>query len=229
MKPRDRQMLAVVVVVLVAIGGWFIAVRPTRSQAGKLQTQIASAQSQLSQAEAQVAAGLTAESQYTAYARQLKSIGTAVPADSQIPGLINELQAAATRNHIGFQAVTLASGSSSSSTSSAAAGTSTAGSTSSASTTFPSENFTLQFTGRYFTVADLLGTMDKFVVADNNRFDATGRLLTIGSVSFAAGPHGFPGVTASVTLSDYDLPSASLGSGSTSTAAGAPAADVLRK
>jgi hypothetical protein len=228
MSTRDRQLASLVAVVLVALAGWFLFVAPTRGQAGKLQTRISSEQSALTQAETEVSAGLSAESQYTTLVRQLRSIETAVPEDGQIPKLINELQAAAIRNRVGFQAVSLSSGSSTAgapgSTSTAAASTPTG-----SSTTFPGESFSLQFTGRYFTIVNLLGAMARFVISDNQRFKATGRLLTISSVSFGAGKSGFPGVTASVAVSDYDVPSTLLGTATTSTATGTPTADVISK
>jgi hypothetical protein len=95
-------------------------------------------------------------------------------------------------------------------------------------TAFPSQSFSLSFTGSYFAVADLLGTLANFVHADDKHFKASGRLISISSVSLtpgkAAGPTNtatVPGdVTASVTALDYDIPTASLASPSTTAAGG---------
>jgi hypothetical protein len=222
MTSRDKSLVAVVILLVIAVGGWFLLVQPKKSEAGRLQAEITSARSSLSQAQASVQTGLADEAEYKTYVKQLGSIQTAVPADDQIPQLINQLQAAADKAHVGFQEVSLTS---SSTLTTGAAPTSSA-------STFPTESFSLQFTGRYFAVASLLGTLSGYVQADNEHFKATGRLLNMGSVSLAAGPKGFPGVTASVSAVDYDIPTALLGDTSTtasSTATATPAADITAK
>jgi hypothetical protein len=217
MSARDRTIATVVAMLVVAIGGWFLLVAPKRSEASKLQTQVNAEQSNLRTAQASVQAGLVAERQYRVLHRQLASLQTAVPADSQIPTLINELQAAANKSKVGFQAVSLATSSSGSSTGSTstsattpAAASAAPSSSSSVATSFPSQTFTLQFSGRYFDVANLLGTLAGFVHADNKHFDATGRLLNMASVTETPGGKG---INATVTTIDYDVPTSLLGAG----------------
>lgn len=200
MSPRDRTILAAVLLVVVALGGWFLLVKPKQKQASQLQSQITSAQQSLNAAEAEVQNAAADEAKYKSYVRQLKSLRAAVPSDPQIPELINELQAAANKTKTSFQMVSL----SSSSTSTTSTPTTTT--TGAGSSQFPSQSFSLQFNGTYFTVANLLGRMTRFVIADNRRFKATGRLLNVGSVTFAAGPKGFPSVSATVNAVDYDVP-----------------------
>jgi Tfp pilus assembly protein PilO len=208
--------------VVVAVAGWLILVQPLKSQASSLQSRITTARSHLAQAEATVLAGETAEAEYKRYASQLSAVATAVPSDVQVPRLIVQLQAAADRNHTGFQTVSLTSSSSTPATSTPASALT--------SSALPSQGLSLEFTGGYFAVARLLGTLASFVKADNDKFSATGRLLTINSVSFAAGPGGFPKVSASVTASDYDIPAAlGLGTTSADTATATPAADITGK
>jgi Tfp pilus assembly protein PilO len=219
MKSRDKTVIAIVLMLVVALGGYYVLVHPKHKQATQLDAQIVSAQNALSQAEAEVQTALAAEAEYKTYVKQLKAINTAVPSDDQIPELINQLQSASTRNKIGFQAVSLAGG---------AAATATPASTT--STTFPSENFSLSFTGGYFSVARLLGNLAALVRADNKHFHATGRLLSIGTLSLSPGTSGK--VAASVTATDYDVPASLLPTSSTaattatSTSTGTPAAYV---
>ena len=220
MSSRDRNLLGVIVLLIVAVGGYFIVVAPKRHEASQLQSQIATSQTQLSQAEAEVQAGLTAEAQYKAYVGQLRSLRTAVPADAQIPALINELQDASNRNRVGFESVAV---SSASATAAAPAAAGTAAS-------FPSQSFSLSFTGNYFSVAGLLGTLSHFVQADNRHFRASGRLITIGSLTLSPQSSHSGAVTASVTAVDYDVPSALMATSSTSapgTPTATPAADVI--
>jgi hypothetical protein len=229
MSSRDRSLISLVALIVIAVGGYFLIVKPEHHKATQIQSQINSQQTALRQAEAQVQAGRDAEAQYTLYAHQLSSITAAVPSDEQVPELINELQAASTRNRVGFQSVST-SGSSSgaaavpastpaATTGAATTGTATAGAATTA-TAFPSQSFSLSFTGSYFHVADLLGTLAGFVQADDKHFSASGRLLSISGVSLTPGTSststnaktatGAGDVTASVTALDYDIPTASL-------------------
>jgi hypothetical protein len=224
MSSRDRSLISLVALIVIAVGGYFLIVKPEHHKAAQIQTQINSQQTALRQAEAQVQAGRDAEAQYTLYAHQLSSITAAVPSDEQVPELINELQAASTRNRVGFQSVST-SGSSSgaaavpASTPAPTTGAAATGAATTA-TAFPSQSFSLSFTGSYFHVADLLGTLAGFVQADDKHFSASGRLLSISGVSLTPGTSststnaktatGAGDVTASVTALDYDIPTASL-------------------
>jgi hypothetical protein len=228
MSSRDRSIISLVVLIVIAVGGYFVIVKPEHHKASQIQTQINSQQTALAQAEAQVQAGRDAEAQYTLYAHQLSSITAAVPSDEQVPELINELQAASTRNKVGFESVSTSGSTSSAaaapaSTPAATTPAATDGATAGAATTataFPSQSFSLSFTGSYFHVADLLGTLAGFVRADDKHFTASGRLLSISSVSLSPGTSSTStstsatadagDVTASVTALDYDIPTASL-------------------
>jgi hypothetical protein len=220
MSGRDRSLIAIIAVLVVAVGGWLILVRPVKSQANQLQAQITSAHTKLAQAEAAVRTGQAAEVEYKNFTAQLRAVSVAVPGATEVPRLIDQLQAAADRSHTGFVAVSLGA------SATPAAGPASTGTTAAAAT-IPSQGLTLDFTGGYFAVAKLLGTLAGFVHADNNDFSATGRLLTINTVSFSAGPHGFPGVSASVSASDYSIP-AGLSSSTTSigTTTATAAADI---
>ncbi len=211
MSNRDRSLLGVVLVLVVAVGGWFLLVQPKRNQADQLQTQITTARGALLQAEASVQAGLAAEAEYKKYVKQLKSIQTAVPTDDQVPELIDQLQAASTKSRIGFQTVSLSS--------SSAPTASAAGAGATTTSTFPSEQFALTFTGNYFKVADVLGIFERYVRADNKHFDATGRLLTLSMISLT--PLHTGSVTAAVTATDYDVPTALIGAPATTSGSGA--------
>jgi hypothetical protein len=233
MRQRDKTVIAVLVMIVIAVGGYFVLVKPKHHQADQLQAQIVTAQGQLSQAEAEVQSGLQAEKQYATYAKQLRAIKTAVPSDDQIPELINQLQAASSRNKVGFQTVSVGAVSTSTST---ATSTPATGATTAA---FPSESFNLSFTGSYFSVARLLGTLASYVRADDKHFHATGRLLSISTLSLSPGGASTPGVksgngdvSAAVTATDYAVPasllptSSTASSASTATSTGSPAAYI---
>jgi Tfp pilus assembly protein PilO len=228
MSSRDRSLIALVVLVIVAIGGYFLIVQPEHSKANKVEAKISSAHSDLLQAEQTVQQGELADAQYKSYSKQFKSITAAVPGDTQIPELINELQSASDRTKVTFQAVSVAG----------VPTTPTAPATGTAAITFPSQSFTLSFTGSYFAVANLLGQLANFVHADDKNFHATGRLLSISSVSESSGGSASPTtngtatptgtataaagsgqVTASVDALDYDVPASASGSSAAASSA----------
>ncbi len=228
MNSRDRSIIAVLVLIVIAIGGFLLVVAPKHHQSGQLQSQITSEQSDLRQTEARVQSDLSAEAQYSAYAKQLTKIKSAVPSDAQIPELINQLQAASTQTKISLQGVSV------SPSSSATAGTSS-------TAAFPSQSFNLSFTGSYFSVARLLGRLAAFVRIDDTHFHVTGRLISISTLSLTPGSGSSSSaassgmVTAAVTALDYDVPTGSLSDGSaavsssTPSSTATPAAEVARR
>jgi type II secretory pathway pseudopilin PulG len=118
---------------------------------------------------------------------------------------------------------TPAGGSSSSSSGSSSSGasgssSSTAGASSTAPSTplppgatigpagFPVEPFTFTFQGNFFHLADFLGRLQKFVVANNQRLSVSGRLMTLNAVTLAQNTGGFPQITATISATTYLLP-----------------------
>ena len=85
MTARDRTVLIVVLVAVAIVGAWFALIEPKRSEAGKLGAEVTAAQTQLTQAQAQVAAGEAAKSSYASYYNALAKLGEAMPTDSSGP------------------------------------------------------------------------------------------------------------------------------------------------
>jgi Tfp pilus assembly protein PilO len=205
MSARDKKIVGAVVLVLIAVLGYVALIEPQHSRASAVRSQTASVRSKLARAESQVAAGVATEGQYRVLAGQLRSINTAVPGDAQIPQLIEELQGASTASHVRFETVAV----------SGSAATAAATSTTATTGSLPSQSYSLTFTGNYFAVTGLLGRLAAFTRIDNTHFQATGRLITIGTLSLSPGGSGSPAgsagsgaVTAQVTADDYDVPTA---------------------
>lgn len=106
-----------------------------------------------------------------------------------------------------------ASSSSTSSTTASAAG----GTTASSSATlppgavvgpagFPVEPFTFTFQGNFFNLANFLGRLQRFVVANNQKVSVSGRLMTLNAITLGPGAAGFPQVQATISASTYLLP-----------------------
>jgi hypothetical protein len=71
---------------------------------------------------------------------------------------------------------------------------------------FPIEPFTFTFGGNFFHLADFLGRLQRFVVANNQRLSVSGRLMTLNAISLAPSSNGFPQITATISATTYLLP-----------------------
>ena len=127
--------------------------------------------------------------------------------------MIYQLQAAATAAHVDFRDLALASGNSSTTPlpGTAAATQAAAAALPPGATVgpagFPTEPFTFTFRGNFFHLADFLGRVQRFVVANNKGVSVTGRLMTLNAISLGPGPNGFPQISASIAASTYLIPS----------------------
>ena len=110
MTGRDRTVLVVVVVLVAIVGSWLLVIQPKRSEAGKLASQINSAQAQLSSARSTLAQNEAARSEFATNYAELVRLGEAVPADDNVPSLVYELQSAASAAHVNFEDVVLQAG-----------------------------------------------------------------------------------------------------------------------
>jgi hypothetical protein len=70
----------------------------------------------------------------------------------------------------------------------------------------PMEQFTFEFTGSFFHLSGFFKRLQQFVIANNKHISVSGRLLTINAISLAAGPTGFPQVSANVSATTYMAP-----------------------
>ncbi len=235
MSARDRTILVVVCLAAAILAPWLLVIQPKRDQASKLQSQVSSVQSQLSSVQGQLAEGEKARAQFAASYTTLVRLGEAVPTDDTPPSLINQLQAAATASTVDFQSLTVNAGqgggnsptptptltgssSSTSRSSSSSTSTSAGGAAGQASTTalppgatigpagFPVEPFTFTFQGNFFHLADFLGRLQRFVVANNQHLAVSGRLMTLNAITLGQSSSGFPGITATISATTYLLP-----------------------
>ena len=215
MTARDRTVLVVVVVLAAIAGAWLLLVEPERSRASKLGGQVSNVQSQLSSAQADVAAGEQARASFATSYTAMARLGQAVPADDQVPSLILQVQNAADASRIDFQSLALTASGGSAAPAAAPAATGSAAQASTAALPpgvavgaagFPTEPFTFTFNGSFFHLSDFLGRLERFVVATNDRIFVSGRLLSLNAISLGEGPGGFPSVTATVAATTYLLP-----------------------
>ena len=129
MTARDRTVIIVVLALGAIVAGWLMVVSPKRSQAAGLNTQITSEQSQLTTAQGQVAAGMSARRAFAGQYAQLAKLGEAVPPDDDVPSLIYQVQSAAQAAHVSFRGLQLTGGGGSSSSSSSSSSSPSGGTT----------------------------------------------------------------------------------------------------
>ncbi len=212
MTTRDRLVLMVVVALGVLAAGWMLGVSPERQKAAKLSSEESQAQATLATAQSQLSEAQGAQAQYsTAYASVVK-LGKAVPAEEQVPSLVYELDQASNQKDVEFASI--ATGTAGSSPAPAAAATATAA----ASAGFTQMPFTFIFRGSFFDLNHLLSTVDNFTLNTTAGVQVSGRLLTIQGISLerkqesgessAKGSSGEGGaLTGTITATAYVLPS----------------------
>jgi Tfp pilus assembly protein PilO len=207
MTGRDRMVLIAIIVAAILGASWILVVSPERQQAGKLNTQVAEAQAELSSAESKVSSARAAQSQYASAYASLVSLGKAVPPSQEVPSLIDQLAQASNQKSVDFSSITDGSGSSSSAASSASAATAAAG-----ITQLP---FSFVFEGSYVDLERLFNQLTAFADFNNaGDLQISGRLLTIQSVRLSPintsneAHKGAGELTGSVTATAYVLPAA---------------------
>jgi hypothetical protein len=94
MTGRDRMVLMGVVVLVILGGAWMLVVSPKRSEASKLASQVAEAQTQLSSAEGTLAQARAAQSQYAKAYASIVSLGKAAPSAAAAPSSAGATSAA---------------------------------------------------------------------------------------------------------------------------------------
>jgi hypothetical protein len=108
---RDRIVVLVVLVCVVLGGFYFFAIKPKRAEVAKLDTDIASQQTELDSARGEVAASQNAQRQFASDYATVARLGKAVPADDDVPSLVYQIQSAAKSTDIDFREVNVSKGS----------------------------------------------------------------------------------------------------------------------
>jgi hypothetical protein len=105
---RDRILLAVAGSLAVLAAFWFLALGPKRTEATKLEAEVAVQQARLQTAQAAAATAGQAKRNYRADYATVAGLGKAVPADDDMPSLLVQLDAAANGAKVNFSSITLA-------------------------------------------------------------------------------------------------------------------------
>jgi Tfp pilus assembly protein PilO len=217
MTGRDRIVLMVVVVLIVAVGGWMVVVSPKRKEVKTYEGQLNTAQTQLATAQSELANAKAAQAQYTSAYASVVRLGKAVPPSQEVASLVYQLEQVSNQRSVSFNSIVTGTG----------GGAPVAAAPAAATAGFTQMPFTFTFIGSYFSLERLFHGLTSFTNhSSGGALEVSGRLLTIQSVKLAPEAGGkspsHPKLTGTVTASAYVLPpSQGLTAGAT---AGSPSA-----
>ena len=179
LSPKGMCIFIAVAGVLVLGIGVFALVMPQRHKAADLTTQIADTQAQIATARVEA----RKKPQQTVHVANLFKLAKAMPDETDMSGIILQLQKTATQANVQFDSI--------------APGTPSAG------TGYTIQPLSLSFEGKFFTLEDFLHRLGSLVTVRRGTLDATGRLFSVTSINFGPGSGGFPAVTANVSVDAY--------------------------
>lgn len=225
---KGEKKLAVAVIGLVVLAGafWMLLLSPKREEASKLGKQVDQLKASLAQHQSEAATALAAKREFPTNYSQLVVLGAAVPADSETPSLLVQLQHISQKAGVRFEAISLnseggaevaapveteATEGASGSTEALVSPTEVAASTSplgasvgpAGLSTMP---YTLTFTGDFFHIADFIHGLDNLVRTTNADVSVDGRLITVNSFSLAPSTEGPTSLQASFSVTTYVTP-----------------------
>lgn len=215
MSASNRLIVAMLAIVMLAIGFWMLVLSPKRDEASKLGTEVAQNRASLSLHQEEVDRALAARERFPAAYQQLVVLGKAVPGDDETATLIIELNRLAKDSKVRFETLALVAGGGESAPPTAgesASPTEVAASLLPLGATVGSAGlavmpYDLTFKGSFFQMADFIEGLDALVKSKNADVDVTGRLITING--FKLNPDqsvGFPQLEASFSITTYVLP-----------------------
>jgi len=201
-----KLSLLVAALALALVAGWFLVVSPKRSEATKLRDQVGQVQAQIDVREAQLGHP-QAPAQPAIRVADLFELSRAMPDRADVPGVLLQLSRVADETGVAFDSITphdpVTQGA------------------------YQEIDFDLAFEGRFYDLSDFLYRLRNLVGVHDGLLNATGRLFTVGSISFDQGTSQFPQLKATLTVSAYvfgDDTSSAMPSTATAAGAGAPTA-----
>jgi type IV pilus assembly protein PilO len=179
--PQSAQIaIAVAALLLVAGIGYFALVKPQKSKAVSLSSQIADQDKQIVEARALLAKAKNAQRVRVA---DLFRLTKAMPDQPDEAGIILELTNVARQSGIEFQSI--------------------APSASIVQSGYQVIPITVIFDGNFFQLTDFLFRLRNLVDVRRGALAADGRLFTVDSVQFGQGERKFPEVQATLTVDAY--------------------------
>jgi hypothetical protein len=208
---QSNKLLFALVAAIAATGAfWFLALTPKRDEAAKLDADIAAKQSQLDQSTAQLATYEKAKTNYKVNYTTMVRLGKAVPGDDDVQSLLVQINDAAARSKVEFQAINVGGAGSAPSDAGTTPGALAPppGTVKVGSAGFSAMPFSFGFEGSFFRLSDFFNRLEDFVTVTNKDVDVTGRLLLLGSISLTADQGDLNHLKAQIGAASYLAPTA---------------------
>ena len=180
LSPAATAGVGVGITLVVGLIGWFLLISPQRSRASSLDVELVQVEQQISEARA---AQLQSSGAEPIRSADLFRLTKAMPADSDIAGVMLELSRVAAETGIVFEAIKPQA--------TTAAGTNRA------------QAIDLTFTGNFYSLSDFLYRLRNLVSVQKGRLLANGRLFAVEKLVFTESPGGFPNIRAFLTVSAF--------------------------
>ncbi len=216
MTRTNKLLLTLVALAAATAAFWFLVLSPKRAEVTKLDTEIATKSAEIEQARVTLAGYEQAKAGYKRNYTTLARLGKAVPADDDVRSLLVQIEATADRSGVDFEKIELGAGLAGDAGAAAQTETeteSTTGELAAAPGAVPVAGgvlsampFSFSFSGSYFDLSAFLARLEHFVTVQNDRLDATGRLLRLESVALQPATTGFPNMTAEINAATYLVP-----------------------
>jgi hypothetical protein len=209
-----KILIAVAGIGLSAFAFYFFLLAPKRDQVAKLDKDIAAKSAEVAQSQAMLTTYEAAKASYKTNYATLARLGKAVPADDDVRSLLVQLEATADKTGVDFTQMELGSSlAGAQSQSSNEQSETTSGELASAPGAIPVAGgalsampFNFTFSGGFFDLSTFFAKLEHFVTLNNQRIDATGRLLRLESVSLTPSSAGFPKMQAAIGAAAYIVP-----------------------
>ena len=185
---KGQILVSVAAVALVAAAGWFLVIAPKKNEAKSLDTQIVAVENQIAVRKAELA---RPKADVKVRAADLFRLSKAMPNDTDMAGIMLDLDRIAAQNEITFRSIT--------------PGVRVTG------TGYIVQPMGVIVEGRFGNVSRFLADVRTLVKVKKRRLDARGRLFAVDQVDFAE-PDGevkFPRVQASLTIDAFTFDAAS--------------------
>jgi Tfp pilus assembly protein PilO len=219
-KSTNVTIVAMLAVAALAVAFWMLVLSPKREEAKKLEAKVEETKASLAGHRAEAAEALQARKQFPSNYQQLVVLGKAVPGSDETASLLLELNRIAKRAKVGFASFDLSSeggGGGEEPAPETAPGSEPVTPTEAAASLLPLGAtigpaglavmpYDLTFDGNFFQIADFIHGLDSLVKTRNAKVSVTGRLITIGGFSLAAGSGGFPDLIADFHVTTYLTP-----------------------
>jgi hypothetical protein len=212
MTHRNKILLSVIAIGAAAAAFWFLVLAPKREEVTRLDTDIAAKTAEMEQARATLGSYEQAKRSYKRNYSTLARLGKAVPADDDVRSLLVQLEATADRSGVDFERIELGSGLGGD-TATTEEPTTAGGELAAAPGAVPVAGgvlsampFSFTFGGGFYDLSTFLARLEHFVTVQNDRLDATGRLLRLESVALQPASGGFPKMQAEINAATYLVP-----------------------